>query len=179
MPLPPFLGAGYSQGARAAAPARRAVRAGSPKRGYVMGTLLTKKELYREIEEKFGLVPEWVKQLPDSAVAGFWVLARDFWLGETEIPNKYKELIGVAVAGATRCRYCALFHTEIARLFGATDAEIEEAAAMGAVTMFGSTFINAEQIDYEQFERETRDIVSYVRQHAAPQPAQATGVHAH
>ncbi len=32
----------------------------------------------------------------------------------------YKELIGIAVSGATHCRYCAYFHTEAAKLFGAT-----------------------------------------------------------
>jgi len=31
---------------------------------------------------------------------------------QTAIPNEYKELIGLAVSGATRCRYCYHFHTE-------------------------------------------------------------------
>jgi len=39
------------------------------------------------------------------------------------------------VSGATRCRYCVYFHTEAARLFGATDAEINEAALMAKHTM--------------------------------------------
>jgi AhpD family alkylhydroperoxidase len=122
-------------------------------------------QTHREIEQKLGLVPEWVRQMPDGVAAGFWGMARDFWLTETAIPNKYKELIGLAVSGATRCRYCALFHTETARLYGATEEEIAEAGAMGAITMMGSTFINAQQVDYEQFKRETRDIVDYVKAH--------------
>jgi len=43
---------------------------------------------------------------------------------EGAIPNKYRELIGLGIAATTRCRYCTLFHAEIAKLFGATDAEI-------------------------------------------------------
>jgi AhpD family alkylhydroperoxidase len=97
---------------------------------------------------------------------------RDFQLGETRIPNKYKELIGIAVSGATRCRYCALFHTEAARLFGATDEEIAEASMMGGITMLGSTFLNAQQTDYDQFRKETLDAIAYVRQ---TQAAQAGG----
>ena len=54
-------------------------------------------------------------------------------------------------SGATRCRYCALFHTEAARLFGATDQEIAEASAMGGMTMLASSFLNSMQIDYDQF----------------------------
>ncbi len=123
----------------------------------------TRAEVYKEIKQTLGLVPEWIDKMPEGAAQGFWTMARDFWLKETKIPNKYKELIGVAVSGATRCRYCALFHTEAARLFGATDEEIAEASMMGALTMCGSTFINAENIDYEKFRQETRDIIAHVR----------------
>ena len=128
-----------------------------------MGTVIKKSEVISECREMFGLVPEWLKAMPDSAIGGFWSLMRDFYLAETKIPNKYKELIGIAVSGATRCKYCALFHTEAARLFGATDEEVAEASMMGALTMCGSTFINAQQIDYERFRQETRDIIAHVK----------------
>ncbi len=123
----------------------------------------TRQDVYKELQDALGLVPQWLEQMPEGVLQGFWGQTRDFWLKETKIPNKYKELIGVAVSGATRCKYCALFHTEAARLFGATDEEIAEASAMGAITMMGSTFINAQQIDYETFRQETRDILAHVK----------------
>ena len=128
-------------------------------------------DTYREIEQTLGQVPEWIKQMPESGASGFWGIARDFWLADTKIPNKYKELIGLAVSGATRCKYCALFHTEAARLFGASDEEISEASFMGSLTMMGSTFINAQQIDYEQFRQETLSIVRYVKDHSQSKAA--------
>lgn len=137
-----------------------------------MATELRKE--YAEIQEAFGQVPTWVQEIPETAIGGFWTLFRDFYLAETRIPNKYKELIGVAVSGATRCRYCALFHTESAKLYGATDEEIAEASTMAGVTMMGSTFLNAQQTDYEQFERETREIVAYVRSQQGQQGKQRT-----
>ncbi|HEX9242546.1 MAG TPA: carboxymuconolactone decarboxylase family protein [Anaeromyxobacter sp.] len=118
-----------------------------------------------EIQKTFGSVPTWVEEFPDAALEGFWSTMRDFQLAETAIPNKYKELIGLGVSGATRCRYCALFHTEAAKLFGATDEEIREAAMMAAHTMSASTFLNAMQTDYDTFRRETLDAISYVRAH--------------
>jgi AhpD family alkylhydroperoxidase len=134
-----------------------------------------------EIQQAFGKVPSWVEEFPDAAIEGFWTTMRDFQLAETAIPNKYKELIGLGVSGATRCRYCALFHTEAAKLFGATDAEIAEAAMMAAHTMSASTFLNAMQTDYEQFRRETLDAIAYVRAHtpALQQSAQKGGTSAH
>ncbi len=131
------------------------------------------KAIHDEVKQLFGLVPTWVKEMPESAVTGFWTLMRDFQLAETRIPNKYKELMGLAVAGATRCRYCALFHTEAARMFGATDDEIAEASMMSAATMAGSTFLNAQQTDYDTFARELREMLEYVRAHQPPATATA------
>jgi AhpD family alkylhydroperoxidase len=136
------------------------------------------KRVRDEIKETFGSVPTWVNEMPESALEGFWTMMRDFQLGETALPNKYKELIGLAVSGATRCRYCALFHTEAAKLFGATDAEIAEAAMMSAHTMGASTFLNTMQIDYDTFRRETLDAIAYVRGHTQAQTTGGTRLHA-
>ncbi len=99
-------------------------------------------DTYREIEEALGVVPEWIKQMPEGGANGFWGVARDFWLADTKIPNKYKELIGLAVSGTTRCKYCTLFITKPARLFGAGAGEFPEPSLLGALTMMGSTFTN-------------------------------------
>jgi AhpD family alkylhydroperoxidase len=132
-----------------------------------------------EIKQMLGQVPGWVNEMPEAALPGFWALMRDFQLGETKIPNKYKELIGLAVSGATRCRYCTLFHTEAAKLFGATDEEIGEASMMAAHTMSASTFVNAMQIDHEDFKRETLEIVAYVRSNMRQQDSSRPSTQAH
>ncbi len=124
---------------------------------------------HKEIGEMFGQVPTWLRQMPDEAVTGFWGQMRAFYLAETRLPNKTKELIGIAVSGATRCHYCTLFHTEAARFFGATDEEIAEACAMAGVTMAGSTFLNAIQADYDEFRQQTLDMLGYARRHQQKQ----------
>ena len=74
-----------------------------------------------------GARPGFFASVPDYLIESEWASFKALQLSETAIPNKYKELIGLGVAGATRCRYCAYFHTEAARLFGATEDEITEA----------------------------------------------------
>ncbi len=128
-----------------------------------MATSNKRAQLEQEMVQAFGLVPEWSKLIPEPAAEGLWRVMADFQLAETKIPNKYKELIGLAVSGATRCRYCSLFHVEAARLNGATEEEINEACMMGAHTMSVSTFLNAEGVEYEQFKKELLKIVSHVR----------------
>ena len=82
---------------------------------------------------------------------------------DTAIPLKYKQLIGLAVSGATRCRYCAYFHEEAARLFGASEEEITETALMARSTMGWSTYLNTLQFDYDEFTKEFDQIAEHVR----------------
>ena len=118
----------------------------------------------RDIEETLGMVPTFFKAIPDSLIEHEWASFKGLMLSDqTAIPNKYKELIGVAVSGATRCRYCVYFHTESARLFGATDEEVNEASLVAKHTMGWSTYLNARQFDYDEFVREFDQIAAHVR----------------
>jgi AhpD family alkylhydroperoxidase len=118
----------------------------------------------RDIEETLGLVPTFFKEVPDVLIGTEWESFKTLILSDqTAIPNKYKELIGLGVSGATRCKYCAYFHTEAARLFGATDEEINEAALVAKNTMGWSTYLNARQFDYDEFVREFDQIAAHVR----------------
>ena len=125
-----------------------------------------------DIEQTLGLVPSFFSGVPDYLLPSEWASFKALQLGETAIPNKYKELIGLAVSGATRCRYCAYFHAEAARLFGATDEEIAEASLVAKNTMGWSTYLNAMQVDYDAFVSEFEAIAAHVRAQTA-EPAVA------
>ena len=124
---------------------------------------MTRQEVYREIEETLGVVPTMFKLLPDSSLELEWQLFKRVQMEEGPIPNKYRELIGVAIAAATKCRYCAFFHTEMAKLNGATEEEIEDAVHFAKSSAGWSTYINGLQVDYEQFTSEIRQAVEHAR----------------
>ena len=131
-----------------------------------------------DIRETLGLVPSFFAEVPDTLIGSEWASFKALELSETAIPNKYKELIGLAVSGATRCRYCAFFHAEAARLFGATDEEIAEAALMAKHTMGWSTYLNTLLVDEETFRAEFEQIAAYVRSQARPpRPPDHGGAH--
>jgi AhpD family alkylhydroperoxidase len=127
----------------------------------------------RDIEETLGLVPEFFRSVPDYLLPTEWASFKSLQLSDqTGIPNKYKELIGLAVSGATRCRYCCYFHTEAARMFGATEDQVTEAALIAKNTMGWSTYLNTLQFDYDQFVDEFDQVTAHVRgQMAAGAPA--------
>jgi AhpD family alkylhydroperoxidase len=129
-----------------------------------------RQEVEREIQETLGLVPSFFNRIPDKYLAAEWELFNEFTFGETLIPNKYKELLGVALHSETKCHYCTLFHTEAARLFGATDEEIQEAVHYAKLSLGWSAYLNGIQQDYDQFAEELQRVGEYVTQ-GAGQPA--------
>ena len=131
---------------------------------------MSRTDVEAEIRNTLGLVPSFWNSVPDSLIESEWRSFVAMELAETAIPNKYKELLGIAVSGATRCRYCVYFHTEAARLFGATDEEIAEASLMAKHTMGWSTYLNAMAFDYDEFVAEFDQIAAYIRAQA-PAPA--------
>jgi AhpD family alkylhydroperoxidase len=124
---------------------------------------MSRETVERDIVETLGLVPEFIEDLPTYLIEAEWGSFKALMLSETVIPNKYKELIGLGVSGATRCRYCAYYHTEAARLFGATEDEITEAALVAKNTMGWSTWLNTRQYDYDTFTDEFDQIAEHVR----------------
>jgi AhpD family alkylhydroperoxidase len=127
-------------------------------------------QVEQEIRDTLGLVPSFFNGIPDRYLAAEWDLFNEMTLGETLIPNKYKELMGVALHSETKCHYCTLFHTEAARLFGATDEEIQEAVHYAKVSLGWSAYLNGTQQDYDQFAEELSRIGEHVASGAA-QPA--------
>jgi AhpD family alkylhydroperoxidase len=119
---------------------------------------------YRDMESTLGLVPWFFRQFPEAGIAGAWREFKTIQLNpHSALPGKSKELIGLAVASQIPCRYCIVFHTEVARLNGATDAEIREAVAMASITRHWSTVLNGTLTDEATFRRETDEIMANVR----------------
>ena len=127
---------------------------------------MDRQQVYKDIDDTLGVVPEFLKAVPDSSLELEWQLMKRVQMEPGPIPNKYRELIGLAVAAATRCRYCTFFHTEMAKLNGASEEEIEDAAHFAKSSMGWSTYLNGLQMDYQQFKAE----VSQAVEHASKAP---------
>lgn len=125
---------------------------------------MNRKETYKEIEQMMGLVPTMFKIMSDTSLESEWQLFKKIQIEDTAIPGKYRELIGAAVAATLRCPYCAYFHTEMAKLMGATDAEVEDAVHYAKSSVGFSTYINGMQVDYKKFKSEIDHACAHIRQ---------------
>lgn len=126
---------------------------------------MSRKEIFKEMEEMLGLVPGFFKKLPDSTLGVEWELFKRTLIEESAIPNKYRELIGVGLSAATRCSYCSFYHTEMAKMYGASEEEIEDAVHFAKQSTGWSTYVNGLQVDKEEFEKEVKQVSKFVRSH--------------
>jgi len=124
---------------------------------------MTRQQVYSEMKGMLGLVPTFFKDIPESSLEMEWGMFKQMQFEEGAIPNKYRELMGIAISAASKCHYCAYFHTVTAKLNGATDAEIEEAVHYAKHTAGWSTYLNGLQVDFNKFKDEVNQVAEHVR----------------
>lgn len=120
-----------------------------------------------EITQMFGLVPVMFTLVPDDELELEWRLFKKVQFDPGPVPNKYRELIGLGISATTRCQYCIAYHTEVARMFGATDAEIEATVHYAKSSAGWSAYLNGMEVDLAQFKREVRTATAYSKAQAA------------
>jgi len=126
----------------------------------------------KAIEAEMGFVPQFMRSIPPALLPMVWDTMSRFQMGsETKLDGKTKELIGLAVAAQVPCEYCIMYHTEAARLNGASEQEIQEAVGMAAITREMSTMLNGLQVDKVQFKRDLDRMVRDGRERKAKQEA--------
>lgn len=124
---------------------------------------MTRDEIYTEITNMFGLVPSFFKLVPDNSLELEWHLFRTVQFDDGPIPNKYRELIGLGISAVTKCEYCILYHTEVAKLNGATPEELEDAVHYAKSSAGWSAYLNGMQVDQQEFAAELTQVADYVR----------------
>ena len=125
------------------------------------------KKAEAEMEATFGTVPVMMKVYPDHLRAGAWELFKATLSPDAAIPAKYSELISLGVASQIPCDYCVYAHTTMAKMLGATDAEIQGAVASAANTRHWSTVLNGAGVEFEEFKAEWDKILEHIKKQSA------------
>jgi AhpD family alkylhydroperoxidase len=124
--------------------------------------------VYKDMQESLGLVPDFFKAFPEYAIVGAWDEIKSVHMNQNSaIPSKYKELIGLGVAAQIPCSYCVYFHTQFAKLNGATDDEIKHAIVEASVTRHWSTFLNGSNIEEDVFNSDIKKLVDATKKKIA------------
>ena len=116
-----------------------------------------------EMEAAFGIYPKFMQVFPKHLQPAAWEMIKARGNPEAALAAKYSELIGLGVAAQIPCDYCVYYHTQMAKMLGASDAEIQETIAMAADTRHWSTVLNGSNIQFEAFKTEVDQMLAFVQ----------------
>ena len=119
-------------------------------------------ETISEIEKTLGTVPGFMKDTPRDLLPQMWPLFKKYQLGQSVIPEKYREMMMLAAAAAVKCPYCQTYHKEVSKMWGASDEELNELAVVVANTAFWSNILHTQNYDYDTFIKELKQIGEYM-----------------
>lgn len=124
-----------------------------------------------DIKASMGSVPDFVARFPAAALAPAWQGLKTSLMGEGSMPQKDRALLAIAISAQIPSIPCVNSYTELAKKQGASDAEIQEAVAMAALTRAGSTVLNGASLDPVAFKKEVDGIVKFVKAQASKKVA--------
>lgn len=110
-------------------------------------------ETREDLEAIFGRVPPPLNSITNEDMVNEPPIFKRYTVEETEIPPKYRELIGLAVAANIKCPYCSHFHTKAAKLHGTTEKELKETCTLASFTSRYSNMLHAQQYDIDELKK--------------------------
>ena len=114
-----------------------------------------------EIEKKFGSMSGFFQAVPKDVMTQMWPIMKKYIFGQSSIPPKYREMIGLAVAAALKCPYCETFHRGAAQLNDATEEELAEVGVLVGQTSFWSSILHTQNYDINTFMKEFQAMGEY------------------
>lgn len=96
-----------------------------------------------QIRAAFGFVPTFLEDLGKlpGALEPTWEIIRSLTFEEGHLTLVCRSLVGLAVASAVRCPYLVPYFTEVARMHGARDVQIQEASILVQGTVFMGSYL--------------------------------------
>ena len=120
-------------------------------------------ETLTDIESTIGQVPGFMAAVPKDALVHEWPVFKQYVLGESVIPPKYREMIELAAAATMKCPYCEEFHRSAAQLHGASEEELAEVGVLASLTARWSAMIHTQHYDYDTFVDEVHEIGAFLQ----------------
>ena len=121
---------------------------------------MNRQEIYDEVTEVYGFVPEYIAKAPDSILEQFWSQL-SFYNNDSALSARDKALIGFGVSAAIHCEYWIPFHKAQFALFELSEEQAREAAAVvQAITGFSAYFYGT-GYSHETFLKELDAIVAH------------------
>ena len=127
---------------------------------------MSRPDTERDIIETLGQIPTFFNDMPDETLEREWAEWKSFQLSDSALTAREKHLIGLGVAAATHCPYCTYFHGAAARMMGASEQQIEEAARFAADTAKYSAYLHGLQVPLADFRKQADEMGEHLSKKA-------------
>ena len=113
-----------------------------------------------DIKETYGSVPGFFRLFSDGHLVEAWGAFKALQMNpDVAMTAQTRELIGVAVAAQGECQACFYFHVVAASANGASEAQVVEAATIGAATRRLHRAFEQAQVEMAAFQREANLVI--------------------
>jgi alkylhydroperoxidase/carboxymuconolactone decarboxylase family protein YurZ len=125
---------------------------------------MSRDEIYADVKQAFGLVPEFITRIPDSTLEYDWGTIKALLFSNTALPIKDKHLMCLAIAASQQDLYCVYFFRGAAFLAGASEDEVNEAGRLAMLIAGFGTLFAATGLTHKEFRTENDQTFAYLRQ---------------
>ena len=115
---------------------------------------MAREDIYNEIKGALGGVPGFFEQMDDAQLEHLWSALRDGFLTETSFSLKDTALIALGASYAAGCEYWIEFHTQTARLVGASEDNLKDAKNIAEAVNEWSKFLYGIKYDMKKWKEE-------------------------
>ena len=116
--------------------------------------MMTREEIYKDIEETLGGVGGYIEKLYDSQLELMWETTKQTFLSDMSLGLKVNALTALSAAYALDCEYWIEFHSQTARLAGASEENIQDVKKLSEFSAQWSQFLEGINYDFKQWKEE-------------------------
>lgn len=107
-----------------------------------------------EINQTFGFAPKWLTDIPEPLMTQDWIEITDWELQSSPLPDRVKNLAGLAAAAAGRCPYCTYFYKKGTAMVGCTEQEVNEAISVARLISQQEAELAGTEYPLDQYKQE-------------------------
>ena len=123
---------------------------------------MTREEIYNDIKETLGSVPGFIAKLDDAQLEPTWEKTKKTFLSEMSLGLKVNALAALGASFALECDYWIEYHTQTARLAGASEENIEDVKELAGFVTMWSKFLKGINYDFDKFKEESTEAHQFI-----------------
>ena len=115
---------------------------------------MSREDIYKDIKETLGGVGGFFDKMDDATLETVWETTKKTFLSDMSLGLKVNAMVALGAAYGMGCEYWIEFHTQTARLAGATDQNLEDVKTLAEFSAQFRAFLKSVFYDFDTWKKE-------------------------